>query len=267
MYKCENAPKGCQCNQPVIQVEDLSFTREGKSVLEKVDFCVDKGLFVGLIGPNGGGKTTLLNMLIGKLHPTSGSVKVLGKDPAREKTTSVGYVPQRNVIDWTFPVNCLDVVLMGAYGKLGLFKRVTAKQKEKALKLLERVGAKDYAHQPIGKLSGGQQQRVFISRALISNPELLLLDEPTAGLDSKGQESLFEFLKMIRQEFKLTIVMVSHDIAQLQSHVDQIACLHKSMHWHNRAELINEEVIADVYSCELDKYFINHKDHIHSYHE
>ncbi|MBF0275220.1 MAG: ABC transporter ATP-binding protein [Nitrospinae bacterium] len=265
MYRCETAPDGCKCERPVIEVKDLSFTRDGKIILEKLNFCVDRGLFVGLIGPNGGGKTTFLQMLLGKLKPTSGEIKILGEPPVL-KQGLVGFVPQRNVIDWTFPVNCLEVVLMGAYGKLGIFKQVTQEIKNRALKLLEKIGALDYAYTPIGELSGGQQQRIFICRALISKPEIILLDEPTTGLDSHGQNSFLEFIKMVQQEFKLTAIMVSHDISQLQNHADQIACLNKKMHWHNKAELINEKVIADVYSCELDKFFIDHKDHLESFH-
>jgi zinc transport system ATP-binding protein len=252
---CESKP-ACDCARGVVCIKDLTFRRGEQAVLEGITFCIDEGVVLGIIGPNGGGKTTLLKLILGELPVQTGTIEVLGKAPAKlgADRSLIGYVPQKHEIDRNFPATALDVVLMGATGKVGLFRRLPRALRERAAELLERVGVGDLRDRPIGRMSGGQQQRTFIARALISEPRLLILDEPTGGVDSAGQQQFLHLIRDLRNELQLTVVMVSHDVGQLSYYADQVACLNKRLHWHDRATLLNEHVIRDVYACELDAY-------------
>ena len=176
--------------ESIISLKDVCVHLGEKDVLHNIDLQIEEGLFVGLIGPNGGGKTTLLKVILGLMQPTRGRVRIYGHPP-QELTRaghSVGYVPQRLLVDWDFPVSVLDVVLMGAYGKIGLFRKPRRESREWAMECLQMVGMADYAHRPIGRLSGGQQKRVAIARALASQSHLLIMDEPTAAVDIAAQQ-------------------------------------------------------------------------------
>lgn len=251
--RCEDEVQ-CTCERGVVCLKDVSFRRGDKLVLEEITFCIDEGIFLGVIGPNGGGKTTLLKLILGVLPIQQGTIEVFGQPPGAEDRTLIGYVPQRHEIDQNFPVTSLDVVLMGATAKAGLLRRVPRETRKQARELLERVGVGDLWNRPIGRMSGGQQQRTFIARALISGPRLLILDEPTMGIDSAGQQQFLQFVRALQQELRLTVIMVSHDVGQLAFYSDQIACLNKRLHWHDRAALLDEQVIRHVYACELDAY-------------
>ncbi len=255
-------------NEVLVEVEHLYFNRGENVVLEDLNFTVYESDFVGIIGPNGGGKTTLMKLLLGLLKPTSGRVEVFGT-PAWQlgrKRLMVGYLPQQARANWDFPATVLDVVLMGAYGKVGLGRRVNRTLVERGRYLLEEVGLSALAERPIGKLSGGQQQRALIARALMNEPRLLLLDEPTAGLDSAAQEDFFQLLLRLRTERQLTLLMVSHDLGLLTEYADYLVCLNKRMHWHGKPELLSEQVIEDIYACELGFYFERHRQHQERYH-
>ncbi|GMV78994.1 MAG: zinc ABC transporter ATP-binding protein [Planctomycetota bacterium] len=253
----------------VIEFAQVSFAyAKGATVLEKVNFHVHAGEFLGVIGPNGGGKTTLLKLVLGLLEPTSGTVRVLGRDPAalgRERRR-VGYVPQDTGIRQRFPASVLDVALMGTYGALGLFRRPGEAEREAALKAIVDVGLQGLEERPAWKLSGGQQQRLAIARALISDPRIVLLDEPTSGLDTGGQARLFALLERIKSDRNLTVVMVSHDVTAMAHYTDQLACLNRTLHWHDRSELITEHVLNHVYGCELDAFFLKHHEHLEEFH-
>ena len=246
----------CHCERTVVCIKDVSFRHGNQVVLDGVSLCLHEGVFLGIIGPNGGGKTTLLKLMVGALPLQSGSIEVFGKPVAniRNRSSLIGYVPQRNDIDQHFPATALDVVLMGAAAKAGLFRRVARPVRARACELLDRVGVGDLRDRPIGRMSGGQQQRTFIARALIGQPRLLVLDEPTAGLDSTGQQQFLHFIHELQRELGLSVVMVSHDIGQLGYYADQIACVNRHLHWHDRSTLLTEEIIHDVYACELDAY-------------
>lgn len=257
MIKCECEPRErCACEKGVLCLKHVSFSRGTRVILEDITFCIDQGVFLGVIGPNGGGKTTLLKLILGTLPVQKGSIEVFGHDLRHSRTDRplIGYIPQRSDIDQNFPASALDVVLMGATSKLGLFRRPSGELRELALQLLDRVGVGDLADRPIGRMSGGQQQRTFIARALISQPRLLILDEPTTGLDSAGQRRILHLVQQLKDEMQLTVIMVSHDVGQLSHYADQIACLNRKLHYHNRAELLDEKTLHEVYSCEMDAY-------------
>ncbi|MGC8841184.1 MAG: metal ABC transporter ATP-binding protein [Candidatus Sumerlaeaceae bacterium] len=252
---CEQRPH-CTCEKGIVCAKNLGFRRNGNVVLRGITFCLDEGVFLGLIGPNGGGKTTLLELIVGLLTPTEGSLEVFKMPPTQlgPKRQWIGYVPQRHQIDPRFPVTALDVVLMGAILNVGLARPYPRELRQRARDLLERVGVGGLADRPISQMSGGQQQRVFLARALIAQPKLLILDEPTSGVDSLGQQQFLHLVRSLRDELGLTILMVSHDVAQLAYYADQIACLNRTLHWHDKASLLTEHIVRDVYQCELDAY-------------
>jgi len=243
----------CTCPDAVVCLRNVSFAYRSEPVLEHITFCVPRECLVGLIGPNGGGKTTLLKIILGLLEPQSGEAEVFG-GPAGQLGTSrgqIGYVPQRLAIASHFPASVRDVVVSGCFGQLGPLGRVPKRRKDRTEELMELTGVKEYADRPIGELSGGEQQRVFIARALVADPMLLIVDEPISGVDTAGQVQFFELVNTLREEFKLTIIMVSHNIGQLVNHADYLGCLNKTMHWHNPKEGVDIDLIEQVYGCEL----------------
>ncbi len=252
---CEQSPR-CECAKGVVCAKNVGFRRNGSVVLHNITFCLDEGVILGVIGPNGGGKTTLLELIVGLLPVTEGRLEVFHTDPTRLGSLRrwLGYVPQRHQIDPRFPVTAFDVVLMGATSLVGLGRRYPRELKERARELLDRVGVGDLWDRPIGQMSGGQQQRVFLARALVTEPRLLLLDEPTTGVDSMGQQQFLHLVRSLRDELGLTVIMVSHDVAQLGYYADQIACLNRTLHWHDKASLLTEHVVRNVYQCERDAY-------------
>jgi len=253
----------------VIELKDVDYAYAGGAkALERVNFTVREGEFLGLIGPNGGGKSTLIKIMLGLLTPQTGQVLVLGRDPRTlgSERRLVGYVPQDSGIRKNYPATVQDVVLMGTYSSLGFFRRPGAKEIEATRVAIQQVGLAGLENHAAGELSGGQQQRVAIARALVARPRLLLLDEPASGLDTGGQAQLFALLARLRHDHQLTVVMVSHDVTALAHFTRHLACLNKTLHWHDRSELISEEVLRKVYACELDAFFIKHREHLKEFH-
>jgi len=240
----------------VIDVTGLSFSYRDEPVLANLTFHVDENVFIGLIGPNGGGKTTLMKILLGELTGFRGEVRVLGSVPSAlgEKRSLIGYVPQRATMNWQFPATVRDAVLMGAYAKAGLCRGVRREERERLDEVLEALDIAEIADKPVGKASGGQQQRAFIARALVTRPKLLILDEPMAGIDSAGQGRFFETIKAVKERFGLTVLMISHDVGEMEHFADQIACLNKYIHWHDHSELLTEDVLRETYECELSAF-------------
>lgn len=216
--------------------------------LENVDLCLHSGDFVSIIGPNGGGKTSLLKLLLGLVKPTRGTVEVLGKPPEQARQ-EVGYVPQQITIDKYFPISVWDAVLMGRLGHLPLFKKYSAEDREMATEALQKVKLYDLKDRPIGNLSGGQQQRVLIARALVTNPKLLLLDEPTASVDAEIKRDIYELL--VELNTQMTVVMVSHDIGVVSSYTKTIACLNQTLVYHDEKK-VTPEMLATTYQCPVD---------------
>jgi ABC-type Mn2+/Zn2+ transport system ATPase subunit len=216
--------------------------------LEDVTLRILPGEFLAVIGPNGSGKTTLIKVILGLVEPTEGTVRLFGKPPGkleRQAWGKLGYVPQLARIDPHFPISVFDVVLMGRYGQVGLIRRPSAVDKEAARRALARVGLGDLARRQIGRLSGGQRQRVLIARALATEPELLILDEPTTGVDVGTTEGLFDLLDVFHRE-GMTVVVVSHDVGVVAQHVDQVACVNRCLVAHGRP---NEVLSPDVLEC------------------
>jgi zinc transport system ATP-binding protein len=231
-----------------IEFEDVWFSYEKTPVLQEVSFSLEEGEFLGIIGPNGGGKTTLLKLMLGILKPDRGRIRILGQAP-HDASHRVGYVPQGTDFNRSFPVSVLDVALMGRMSTSRIGRRYSKEDREKVREVLEKVGMWGYRNRLIGKLSGGQRQRVFIARALATNPEILFLDEPTASVDSEFQTDLYDFLKALNRE--VTIVVISHDIGIISAHMKSIACVNKHFIFHSGAE-ITQEMLDMAYECPVD---------------
>ena len=239
----------------VVKLEDVWVSYHETLALKGVDMEIEDGEFLGLIGPNGSGKTTLIRVILGLVKPDRGKVEVFGVAPDRlgAKHHLVGYVPQRSQGDWSFPVSVIDVVMMGRYGRIGLFKRPSAADRDAAMQALEDVQMQDLARRQLAELSGGQQQRVLIAQALATEPKLLLLDEPAAGVDAYGEERFYELLKGLKEQQGLTIVIVTHDSAVVSAHVEKLACLNQTLYTHaSPAEVITAGTLEKVYGCEVE---------------
>jgi zinc transport system ATP-binding protein len=228
---------------PIIEIKDLTFSYDGANALEDVNLTIDKNDFVCLVGPNGGGKTTLLRLILGLLAPTRGRVTVFGGRP-KQARQRLGYMPQHAQVDPRFPATVADVVLMGRLGRAEIFGPYRAPQRAAAWRALDVVGLSDFRTRPFGSLSGGQRQRALIARALATEPELLLLDEPTANLDAHAEHELYELMRRLNE--KLTIVMVSHDLGFVSEFVKSVACVKRHVVVHPTSE-ITGEIIQEMY--------------------
>jgi zinc transport system ATP-binding protein len=234
----------------ILSIKDLCVFKDGHTVLDGVNLDLEEGDFLGLIGPNGGGKSTLLKVILGLIRPSRGEVKVFGTSPDAARGR-VGYMPQKTLFDPNFPVTAFEVVLMGRFSKTGLFRRYSQTDREAALRALEAVGMRELANREIGALSGGEQQRVFVARSLVSEPRLLLLDEPTAGVDAAQQADFYELLSYLNRKKGIAIILVSHDITAVSKYVNKIACLNQRLFYHGSKEL-NPEDIVKAYGCPVD---------------
>lgn len=240
----------------IIECRNIHFSYGANEVLKDLNFTIERGDYVGLIGPNGSGKSTLLNIILGLKQPDSGQVFLYGKPSQTFKEWyKIGYVSQKaNSFNSGFPATVYEVVSMGLFGKLGLFKRVTKEDRVKILEAIHQVGLSDYVNQNIGMLSGGQQQRAFIARALVSSPELLILDEPTVGVDTESVEKFYQLLGQLHRDQHLTLLMVTHDIGMMTHQVNKVACLNKKIHFHgNPSEFLTNqnEILENAYGSHM----------------
>lgn len=233
--------------EEVVKLNNVWLQYDGTPVLEDINLTVRSDDFLGLIGPNGGGKTTLLKLLLGLIAPSRGEVIVLGENPKKGRK-HIGYVPQHSLFDRDFPINVMEVVLTGRLGHTGPFRRYSRADREAAIEALRAVDMLDFKKRQIGMLSGGQQQRVFVARALVSDPKLLLLDEPMSSVDTPMQEDFFELLDQLKQ--RMPILLVSHDISAVSVHVNKIACLNRRLYYHGSRELTPEDLEA-AYHCPI----------------
>ena len=233
---------------PAVEITDVSFSYSTSNpVLKNITLRVDRGDFLAIIGPNGGGKTTLLRLILGILKPAEGRIRVFGTSP-ENALGSIGYVPQLTSTGSNFPASALDVVLMGRLHDSSLFRSYSKTDRKKAIEKLEIMRIDDLADVQLEKLSGGQKQRVFIARALVGEPELLLLDEPVASVDPANQENFFHLLNDLNK--KVTIILVTHDVGAVSSFVKSIACL--NIHLASHEEMLTPETLTRVYGCPID---------------
>jgi len=219
-----------------ITFNQLSFSYDSIDVLKKVSFKINKGEYVGIVGPNGGGKTTAIKLMLGFLVPNNGSVKVLGGSPVLART-KIGYVPQINAYDKDFPISVMEVVLTGSLAKLNWRGKFPKGERERAKKLLTEVGLQGFENRPFGSLSGGQAQKVLIIRALMCDPDILLLDEPTANVDAKSEEAIFAYLKGLQG--KKTILIVTHNFDAIIQNVERVLCFQ-----HEVSSMLPKDVCA-----------------------
>ncbi|MEI5906305.1 metal ABC transporter ATP-binding protein [Bacillus spongiae] len=224
-----------------ISVNDLHVSYYGNEAVKGVSLSIKSGDLVGIIGPNGAGKSTFLKAMLNLIPRDKGDVEVLGKS-IKEVRKKIAYVPQRNDIDWDFPIRVLDAVLLGTFPNLKLFKRPTKKDKEWAMKCLERVGMEDFSKRQIGELSGGQQQRVFLARALAQKAELFFLDEPFVGVDVSSEETIVKILKELTDHGK-TVIVVHHDLSKANDYFNQLILLNK--------ELISFGEVSEVFQSDI----------------
>jgi len=233
----------------VIEIKNLNFSYNNQPVLRDVNLTLHQGDFVAMIGPNGGGKTTLLKLMLGLLNAGSGDVRIFNKPP-QAVSHRIGYVPQDVHVNKNFPISVLDVVLMGKLRPGRGWSRHSQQDRQAAINALDQVEMKKFRDQRIGELSGGQKQRVFVARALVTDPELLFLDEPTASIDTKGQNEFYALLKELNKT--ITILIVSHDLMVISGSIKSVICVNQKLHYHGHAELTSE-MIEMMYDCTADE--------------
>lgn len=217
---------------PAVRVDDLTVRLGGTLILDGVSFAVREGSFAAIIGPNGAGKTTLVRILLGLVPPCRGTVQLFGKTPLRSRNRQhgIGYLPQRKEFDRRFPVSAHDVAMMGRTACIGLLRFPTGDDRRAAAKTLKTIGFnEELIHRPIGELSGGQQQLAFLARALCSHTRLLLLDEPTTGLDPAAQQRFYEVVEKLQRDLGLTILVISHDLNTISRFADRFICLNRTV--------------------------------------
>lgn len=210
------------CHKSIVSIDGVSFGYEDKQVIDQLQFRVLERDFVGLIGSNGAGKTTLLKMLVGLLKPEKGQIKLFDQPIAQFKDWErIGYVPQKNAFNPLFPATVREIVISGLYGKKKIYRRLTKSDIRKAEDAMHVMRIEDLSDRRIGQLSGGQQQRAFLARAIVNNPELLILDEPTVGIDAETQAGFFRMIRHMHQHHHITFIMVSHDMEMMESYLGQ----------------------------------------------
>ncbi|MCK5499396.1 MAG: ABC transporter ATP-binding protein [Gammaproteobacteria bacterium] len=229
----------------IINLDDVSFSYTNIPVVRNINLAVCEGEFLGVIGPNAGGKSTLLKLILGLLQPDAGEITVFGKRPEKGRSR-IGYVPQHPAFSRDFPINVRDAVLLGRLGETRWYGGYTQEDKDIAINALKAVEIDNIRNQTIDSLSGGQLQRALIARALASRPDILILDEPTANIDVRAEEDIFGLLKQYNDH--MTIIVVSHDIGFISGYVDRVACLNQTMLCHTTSE-INGKTIEELYGA------------------
>jgi zinc transport system ATP-binding protein len=237
-----------------VEIRELGLRVNDHVILDGISLDIDEGEFVGLIGPNGGGKTTLLQVIIGLVRGWTGTVRVFGRDPRSLGADRhlIAYVPQGDTASPDFPATARDVVMMGRVPLRGLVRRLSREDETAALEALEAVGMSEHAECAIGDLSGGQRQRVTIARALAAQPKLLILDEPTTGIDPAAEEGFFELLATLKEQRGLTIIMASHDLTTVSEHCSTVACINRTMHCHSAPDKLDHEALSKVFGAHVE---------------
>jgi zinc transport system ATP-binding protein len=238
----------------LVEISDLEFAFGRQMVLRQINLTIESGSTLGLIGPNGGGKTTLIRLLLGQHLPSRGRITIAGMPPqqAVRQGDVIGYLPQNSRVSDRFPIDVKQVITLGLAGKTGMLRGYSRNDLRFVEELIDRVGVRDIAGEPVGSLSGGQLQRVLIARALAPRPRLLLLDEPTVGIDRRGQQHFVQFIQDLKQELDLTVVFVSHDLRAVASIADRIGCLNVTLHYHDVPEHLPADLVYSMFACDLE---------------
>ncbi|MBI5755719.1 MAG: metal ABC transporter ATP-binding protein [Nitrospirae bacterium] len=239
----------------IIEVKKLGVKYGGIGVLSGLSFDIEEGDYIGIIGPNGSGKTTLLKSILGIVRPDNGSVRIF--DCACHKLrchhkAKIGYIPQKGQIDPNFPVTVRETVMMGRYSSIGLLRRPTGRDMDLVIDALREVGMEGYIAAPLGHLSGGQQQRVLIARALVQQPEVLLMDEPTTGIDTPTQHSIIKLISNLQKDLALTVLLVTHDINMIIPYVDMMALINTKLYAVGKpSEVLHEKTLTEIYGKQV----------------
>jgi zinc transport system ATP-binding protein len=239
---------------PAVEFRGVCFTYRGAAApaLEGIDLQVRRGERLGILGPNGGGKSTLLKLMLGQLRGCSGDIRVLGMSPdAARRAGVIGYVPQRLQAELSLPLSVREVVTLGAAWRTPPWRGVSAADRGRADDMLRLTGAIDYADRPIGQLSGGQMQRAMIARALAARASILALDEPTVGIDAAGQRLFAELLESVHRRTGVTILIISHDLRAIAAGCDRVACLARRLHSHVAPSGLTPQVLAELFSHDV----------------
>jgi zinc transport system ATP-binding protein len=236
-------------NPPIIEIKNLSFAYDKELTLKDINLKIYEKDFMVFIGPNGGGKSTLIKLMLGINSMQKGSIEILNK-PLHKSISQIGYVPQNTNVNLNFPIKAIEVVMMGKGSKKRSFFGYKKEEIAHAMKMLEQVGMQNFAHSKIGSLSGGQRQRVMIARALCLDPKILLLDEPTSSIDADGQKRIYELLKELNK--KITIVVVSHDISIILEYASKVAYINKELLFHDLSSIKKEFYTSGEHFCEVE---------------
>lgn len=237
--------------EKAIEIRSLTVAYNRRPAIEDVTLSVPRGAMVGIVGPNGGGKSTLVKAVLGLVPKIRGEVEVLGRPVDRRARRLVGYVPQREDVDWSFPVSAFDVVMMGRIPSLKLLRRPTARDRELVRKALKTVGMEEFAETRIGEFSGGQQQRIFLARALAQEAEVLLLDEPASGMDAPSEHEIFDLLRRLQETGK-TVIVTTHDLSCVAERFDLALLLNRHIVAFGRPEeVFTPELLNETYQSHL----------------
>ncbi len=239
--------------EPIIAFRGVDFSYNGELVLENISIEIDRNDFVAILGPNGAGKTTLIKLLLGFLKPGKGTISILGQRPAKARK-AIGYVPQYSIFDKDYPIHVIDIVKMNTLTANSLFPSYKKEVTVKAFSLLQKLEIQNLAYRNFHELSGGQKQRALIARALINEPEILLLDEPTASVDATMEKDIYDTLKMLNES--TTILLITHDVGFVSAYVNKICCLNRFASMHSVEELTGKSLF-DIYS-ESSKFLQHH---------
>lgn len=232
----------------LIELINVDAGYNGKVVLNHVNFKVFQNDFVGIIGPNGGGKTTLLKVILGLIPPVSGSVNYYFPESKGNNNSKIGYLPQFSEVDKKFPISVLEVAQSGLLSNKNFLRLFSRDEKKNAIHLLEDMGLGKEINSQIGELSGGQLQKTFLARAIISSPELLILDEPSTYVDNRFEQELYDML--LEMNKRMAILLVSHDIGIISSYIKTIACVNRTLHYHDSNIISSEQL--EIYNCPID---------------
>lgn len=252
--------------QRIVEIENVSYKYEREWVVQDVNLTIEEGQFLGLVGPNGSGKSTLIKLMLGLVKPGRGSIRLFDQPIKQFKNwQEVGFVSQKaNSFNSGFPATVLEVVMSGLVSRIGTFKFFNRQHREKAIQALKTVGMEQFSNENIGDLSGGQQQRVFIARALVSDPSLLILDEPTVGVDAEHVTEFYNLLGRLNKDEGITLLMVTHDIGTITEHATHVVCMNKTVHFHGASEEyeeFSEQDLNRLYGHSVHQLTHNHEHH------